>query len=223
MTSIAELAIAELNKDLEWREQELAIMRKELVSTTPGSVQERVLLRSNLAMIYAHYEGFCKFALEQYIDSLEKLRVPRRLLKLPLAAYSLRSFYQDLSKKKDRAEFFTLFLSDLQNHLNKDAEYERPQQIANLWPDLLIRWMSTLNLKSKCVSDEHTRLESLVNTRNQIAHGKKLTISNRTELERYAHAATLAMHQVAVEIADALESRSYLSPHAVSTTLSHGT
>ena len=195
MTAIARLISNELSEDLQWREEELAIMKKQLVISPSGGLQEKTLLRANLAMVYAHYEGFCKFALEVYIDALEKLQLKRKDLKWPLAAYSLAGLHKHLLAESDRTTFFTCVLNDLDQSLNEVATYERPGQISNLWPDLLKQWLARLDLSSCYVTSERVLLESLVNNRNQIAHGKKLMVSSRSELDKYAHVAMLAMHE----------------------------
>lgn len=221
MKSLADLITEELSEDLRWREQELALMRKQLVTSATGSLQEKVFLRANLAMIYAHYEGFCKFALEIYLDALDRLKLKRKDLKWPLATYSLGKLHKELLAEKDKTSFFSHMLNEFDRHLDEVAEYERPGQIANLWPDLLEKWLVRLNLGADYVSRERTLLESLVNSRNQIAHGKKLMVSSRSELDKYANAATLAMHEVAIGIADSLETKAYLRYSKVNTILGH--
>ena len=63
MSAFSDFYMKQIEADLDWRESELAVLRKHLLSTTVGSTQETTFLRTNLAMLYAHYEGFCKFAL----------------------------------------------------------------------------------------------------------------------------------------------------------------
>lgn len=221
MASIADLVTKELSDDLLWREQELAFMRKQLIVAPSGSLQEKTLLRANLAMIYAHYEGFCKFAIELYIDALEKLKLRRKDLRWPLATYSMGALHKDLLAKCDRTTFFAHFLSEFDKHLENVAEYERPPQIANLWPDLLTEWLKRLDLDTRYVESGSTTLEALVHSRNQIAHGKKLMVADRSELDKYANAATLAMHEVAVGVTDALEKKSYRRYSIVHSILGH--
>lgn len=221
MTSLSDFVTKQLSDDLRWREEEMALMRKQLIVSPVGSVQEKALLRANLAMIYAHYEGFCKFALESYVDALERLQLKRKDLKWPLATFSLANFHKDLVAEKDRDKFFSRFLTEFDKHLDQTAEYERPPQIANLWPDLLAEWLLRLNLSAHYVKGERTLLDSLVNSRNQIAHGKKLMVSDRSQLDQYAHAAQLAMHEVALGISDALEKKTYKRYGVVQTILGH--
>jgi len=224
MNNFAKFHIGQIESDLSWREQEMAILRKQLLQTTPGSVQEVTLLRANLAMIYAHYEGFCKFSLGVYIDALDKLSLRRIDLNWSIAAQSLTKFRDDLDKIKDSGDYFKKLFMELEAAFNEKAVFDRPDNIANLWPDLLISWQNRLGLGTQTIQSEQTKLATLVRTRNDIAHGKKLKVSNRAELDSYANAAVLAMHEVAIEIADALENKLYLRhakvmtifPHAIS-------
>lgn len=221
MSPFAKFYADELDKDLKWREVELAILRKQLLQTTVGSTQERTFLRTNLAMIYAHYEGFCKFALSTYTDALAKLPLKRVDLKWAIAAQSLGKLHNELRAIADPSEYFSKLFQELDTHLNSPATYEKPENVANLWPDLLMSWQKRLGLDSTVVQNEKTRLESLVNSRNQIAHGKNLTVASRSELDKHAEAATLAMHEVAIGITDALDKKLYARASKVMTILPH--
>lgn len=218
-TTIAKFVSDELTNDLKWREAELAIMRQQLIATSIGGIEETVMLRSNITMIYAHYEGFCKFSLESYLDGLRKLTVKRKDLNWPLATHSLSRFHRKLLLiKSDSKEFFETTFTEMNDILNENADYDNPPQIANLWPNLLISWLGKLGLDSTIASSQQVRLNSLVNNRNQIAHGKKLVISRRDELDKYALAAMMAMHEVAIGIVDALDNKTYRRATARTTT-----
>jgi len=52
----------ELEQDLNWREAELASLKVLVAEATAGTVSHQALLRALWAMLYAHYEGFCKFS-----------------------------------------------------------------------------------------------------------------------------------------------------------------
>lgn len=221
MASLAEYLSSELTKDLKWREEEMAVMRKQLYLSTQGGMQERVLLRASLAMIYAHYEGYCKFAIEIYLDALHKLKLPRKDFVWKLASYSLREFHEELQQASSANEFFTDFLFKFNEKLDEEATFNDVPKTSNLWPEILIRWLDELDLQSDCVKDEETRLESLVRNRNQIAHGKKLVVKDRVELDKYANAALIAMHEVAVGVVGALELKSYKASGSASTLLNH--
>lgn len=222
MKTIADALSKELTEDLEWREAELAIMRKQLLLTSPKSLQERVLLRASLAMIYAHYEGFCKFALDLYLDYLEKLGLKITQLSWPLSALALQSFQNELrSGSLNSKAFFEKLFFEFNDRLHQEARYGRPPQIANLWPELLSEWLVKLGLPSKETDAGRTSLDSLVQNRNHIAHGKKLSIADPAALDAYAHIALLAMHEVAVGMVSSFDTKSYRRTAATSTQLNH--
>lgn len=221
MSAFSDYYVRQIEADLDWREKELAILRKQLLQTQLGSPQEQAFLRTNVAMLYAHYEGFCKFALGVYIDALDRLALKRVDLKWSIASHSLHGLHAELRSIADPVEFFTKLLTQVDSHFQEKAVYERPDNIANLWPDLLMRWQTNLGLQCAAVQGEKTRLDTLVKARNNIAHGKKLTVANRAELDKHLNAATLAMHEVAVGIAEALEKKLYLRSSQVMTVLQH--
>lgn len=221
MSAFAQFYSKQIEDDLLWREKELAILHKLLLQSAVGSPQEVAFLRTNLAMIYAHYEGFCKFALGVYIDALEKLPLTRSELRWPIAAQSMRAFYAEMKQISDADEYFTKFLTEFDKQFSSKPTFERPENIANLWPDLLTKWLKRLGLDARTVEAEKQRLDTLVDTRNQIAHGKKLPVASRAELSKHAQAATLAMHEVAVGVTDALEKKLYKRSSVVMTIMGH--
>ena len=68
----------QLEDDLKWREAELASLKEQVVISSKHSVRYQALLRAMLALLYAHYEGFCKFAWELYLDELQNSRIKRK-------------------------------------------------------------------------------------------------------------------------------------------------
>lgn len=209
MASLANWVSSQLTDDLMWREAELALMRKHLHASALGSPQEGVLLRANVAMLYAHYEGFCKYALELYQDSVSKLKIRRGDLCWPLLTYSLGKFQSALKNEPDRRDFFAKVLVDFNGMLDAVATYDEFPEISNLWPDLLCEWLARFGLGQDEVTENSALLKSLVMERNQIAHGKRLMISDRMKFDKYSRAATIAMHSVAVGIVESFEVQSY--------------
>lgn len=223
MNSFANLYTKEIERDLVWREAELAILRKQLLQSAIGSLQEQTLLRANVALLYAHYEGFCKFSVGIYLEALKKRKLKRSDLKWNIAAHSLKKLFLELKQMDHQNDFFTRFMNEFNSSMDEVAEFENLAETSNLWPDLLISWLERLDLNSKNVREQTNFLRDLVDSRNKIAHGQRLTISTRSAFDFYVKAATLAMHEVAVGIADALENRSYQRSSIVSTIFSHAT
>lgn len=221
MSAFSDYFAEQLTTDLVWRESELVILKKALLQTSVGSQQENTLLRANLAMVYAHYEGFCKFSIGVYIDALNKLKLPRKDLNWKLALLSMSGFIDEVKKEGQPAEVFLKLSQEFNDQIELIAKYEQLSEISNLWPDLLISLLKQYNLNSSIVSEHRITLESLVTKRNQIAHGKGLLVKTRSEFEKYYEVATLAMHAVAISICEDLEKESYRRICHVSTVFYH--
>lgn len=88
--------LKQLEDDLDWREAELASLKKQVVTAPKGSVTQQVLLRAIWALLYAHYEGFCKFAWDLYLNELQNARVKRKDCKDEIAKLSLQKQFKEL-------------------------------------------------------------------------------------------------------------------------------
>ncbi|MGE0259869.1 MAG: MAE_28990/MAE_18760 family HEPN-like nuclease [Alphaproteobacteria bacterium] len=62
-----------IEADLDWRHEELAVFREILTLDTVTEVRRAALFRGAWALLYAHYEGFCKYALQLLADFLREL------------------------------------------------------------------------------------------------------------------------------------------------------
>jgi len=221
MSTLAAYISKQLTEDLLWREAELAVMRKQLYLAATGGLQERVLLRANVAMVYAHYEGFCKFAVSMYVDAISKLKLKRKDLNFKLATYSLGAFRSVLKDSSSNLEFFEKFLMQFNSILGEIAIFDSKIDTSNLWPSQLMVWLDRLGLDSKEIGELETLLESLVRNRNQIAHGQKLVVASRADFDNLFSAATTAMHKVAIEVVGALDAKSYKLASPSRTVIEH--
>jgi hypothetical protein len=202
----------ELEEDLKWREAELVSLKLLVLASGDSIVRQHGLLRALCALLYAHYEGFCKFAWDYYFESLEKAEVPRDACVDHIVKTSLlKSFGEaraDLSAD-GMWEFCTkTFPALLKDKLAFAVKLETK---SNLWPNVLIANSSCVGLACSSAQDHSAKLKSLVARRNDIAHGQKMTISSLGEYQEYENAAILVMHELAVSVLDALQSKSYLS------------
>ncbi|MBR8826692.1 MAG: hypothetical protein DSM107014_02110 [Gomphosphaeria aponina SAG 52.96 = DSM 107014] len=57
-----------IEQELDWRERELTSMKILVITTKNNSTKQA--LRSLIVMLYAHYEGFCKFAWDLYLNGI---------------------------------------------------------------------------------------------------------------------------------------------------------
>jgi hypothetical protein len=85
-----------LEDELTWREAELASLKLLVLDSSRGSVRELSLLRALWIMLYAHYEGFCKFAWDFYLENVEKVGVARHACCAPIARFSLAKRFSEV-------------------------------------------------------------------------------------------------------------------------------
>ena len=82
-----------LEQDLDWRTLELFKLKTQVLSAKPGVPDRGPSLRALLAMLYAHFEGFCKFAVQLYLDEIERTKMKRKDLQETLAVFSVQKVF----------------------------------------------------------------------------------------------------------------------------------
>lgn len=199
-----------LEADLNWREGELASFKIAILSAERKTVRESALLRGAWAILYSHYEGFCKFAWDSYLDELEKKEIPRSELCSDMAALSLRKSFKTLRgalSDKDLWEFGSSKFSEMQAAI---ATFEEKLETdSNLWPNLYRDNAHTLGVSPTLIDKYATQIKTLVARRNDIAHGQKMTVKDIQEYQEYESAALLVMHDLALCLIDSIEKESY--------------
>jgi MAE_28990/MAE_18760-like HEPN len=208
----------DLENELDWRSEELAVLKLQAGRAANGSLLQRATLRALIAMLYAHYEGFCKTAIRLYLQEIRTLGVRREECVEKLRMFSLQKAIREL-KAYTNEECWDFITSSF-NHLMQevmDYELNRESEIvlegdSNLYPRLL-----RANLQRVCLPygevDAHEQLlKSLVGRRNDIAHGKKLVIADLATYELHERAVLDVIYGLAYAIIDALEHRRYLRP-----------
>lgn len=201
-----------LEDDLGWREAELASLKIAIAKSSADSTARKALLRSLWAMLYAHFEGFCKYAWDVYLDQLQALGRARADFIDPLLAFSLARRFRSLRGEWSDSELWQFFNSELAALLSENIKFEdRFSKSENLWPDTVRQNSGSIGLSLTEVDRHDTALRSLVSRRNDIAHGKRMFISNLDEYSKYEDAALGVMYQLALELIEASEKTAYLA------------
>lgn len=200
-----------LEQDLRWREAEIASLKVLTSKSIKGSVQQLALLRALWAMLYAHYEGFCKFAWDLYLEKLTQLALSRGTCRVPIARFSLAKRFRELRGDLSADALWSLCTRDFTTWMQQPLTFDvRLETDSNLWPELLVENSAAVDLPSEKVSEHEFKLKALVSRRNEIAHGKKMVIQTLEEYQPYEEAVFLVMHELAVAVLDCLESKKYL-------------
>ncbi|VXD18864.1 MAE_28990/MAE_18760 family HEPN-like nuclease [Planktothrix paucivesiculata] len=201
----------ELENDLSWREAELVSLKLQVLKTTKGSVIYQALLRALWAMLYAHYEGFCKFAWDLYLEELQKLGIKRKDCREEIAKLSLQKYLNSFKWDLSIDSFWEFGQTGFQKMLEEDLDFSTKLDTeSNLYPNLLKKNSIQVCLNYQLVEKYEIELKALVKRRNHIAHGKKMIIKDLQEYKKYEDAAIEVMHELAISIVDCLDNKSYL-------------
>jgi MAE_28990/MAE_18760-like HEPN len=202
---------SQIESDLAWREAEIASLKLLAASSPARSNRQRALLRAMWAMLYAHYEGFCKFCWDLFLAAIETEGPARKELRVPIAKFSLLKVFKTLRGDASDDKLWDFFHGDLAIHLAEPAAFPvKLETKSNLWANLAIENNDAVGLSCQYFGQLKAQLNRLVNQRNEIAHGKKLVIGSLSEYQPYEDAAFLAMHEVAVAVVECLEKKTYL-------------
>ena len=152
----------ELEEDLKWREAELTILKTQVVTASKGSVRYQALLRAMWALLYAHYEGFCKFAWALYLDELQKAGVKRRDCKDTIAMLSLQKQFKEMRGNLSPSSIWEFgqirFRALLEENLDFQVKLETQ---SNIWPNLFRENSLQAGLNCTLVDKHEIKLKSL--------------------------------------------------------------
>ena len=95
MIRTTEQLIDRIGEELIWRRKELTELRA-LVQEYDGELRSRVLIRSAVALLYAHWEGFVKKSSSYYLEFVASNRLPFRRLAPNFVALTLRAKFIEL-------------------------------------------------------------------------------------------------------------------------------
>lgn len=207
MTSWAD----QIEADLKWREAELGSLKIQAAASPAKSDRQRALLRALWTMLYAHYEGFCKFCWDVFLDEVEKDGCARGDAIECIARLSLQKVFQRFRGDISPEAIWTFVHTTLPTEMSQPVTFpSRLETRSNLWPDLFRENVAALGITVNQIDANEKHLGALVGRRNEIAHGKKLVVESLDEYSEYEKAVMLVLHELAVAIVDHLDKRAFV-------------
>ncbi|MDA0427320.1 MAE_28990/MAE_18760 family HEPN-like nuclease [Stutzerimonas frequens] len=191
-----------LTRDLDWRETEIATMRV-LLSASSSNIQRRTLLRAAWAMLYAHYEGFCKEALTIYFDAISKAEVVCSELPASTQVFAL-AVPLNLLKHSSVPDFLEGVKKFHASYMEKAPVFPEVDTQSNLWPNVLNDLLVTADLSCSKILEHEAKLRTLVSRRNEIAHGKNNLIDEVSYYLGFEQAVYDVMYDLALQIDERL-------------------
>lgn len=167
-----------LDREMAWRKKELFEIKR-LVDSSKDSQREATLIRSGVAILYAHWEGFVKTAGTAYLNFVSMRRLKYEELADHLLALGMRNKLNQASQTK-KATIYTevakFFLTGLSGRSSIPWE-SAIETKSNLKSDLLREVACVLGIDYTLYETKEKLLdEKLLKCRNEIAHGQYLLI-----------------------------------------------
>ncbi len=205
-----------LEGDLQWREAELASLKVLFVKAQEQSIARRSLLRAMWALLYAHFEGFTKYCWDTTFDHIQAEKLPRSDLDEKFALLAFEQDFKGLRGNLDSQAIWKFFHSDMPVALTKHADFPEELRLkteSNLWPNVFEREALKIGITCPELDKHRQRIKTLVARRNDIAHGKSMTIATINEYNEYENAAICLMHDLALRTIEVAEKELYKKPN----------
>lgn len=219
----------DLESDRSQREAEIRLIEN-FAAGTEVENEKNMLLRSIVLLMYAHLEGFCKFALQAYAGAVNAVGLSCGEAAYPILAASIADVFHALRNLDGKApEFRNPLPDDKDLHMlwrertfveSYDAILGRKVDIpdrvidtkANLNARVLKRNLYLLGLEHPKVDEHRAAIDGLLGVRNAIAHGDALRVPKPEDVVKYTSAAFDVMKFVQSEIYDALRREAFRRP-----------
>ena len=223
--NLAELR-AELEADRAWREDELRAFQNRGIDIT-SDIELNRYRRALVLLLYAHYEGFCKFALTLYTSAVNRSGILCGDANTALAAASLSDLFRNLRNPQKKCDLFRRELPDdsklhqfarEQEFIERTSEVEsRPVSIpdsvvdteSNLTPVALRKNLFRLGLQYDHFQGFDNDINRLLGIRNGISHGALKDGVEERLYEQLRTATSSIMSGLSVGIMKALQERAF--------------
>lgn len=168
--------------ELAWRKKELFSLEMMSFSPNLSLSKKNVLLRSTITLTYAHWEGFIKNCASAYIQFVALQRLNNNELSPNFLALSIKPLLMNgfqSKKADDHIKIVKFFLNDLPISSSIPFKDVIDTQ-SNLSSMVLRNIINTIGLDYSIYETKEKLLdEKLLKTRNQIAHGEYVILSDQ--------------------------------------------
>jgi hypothetical protein len=168
------------------------------------------LLRAAWALLYAHYEGFCKNALTTFYDYVANSGITCRSLPDATRLLALQKPINKMRTKEIDQLYAEVINFDV-THLQSTPAFPDVDTDSNLWPDKLMELLKQADLSTNKVSEHKIKLSTLVARRNKIAHGERNIIEEVEYYKSYEEVVYEVLYDLAYQIDSRLSSPPYIN------------
>jgi hypothetical protein len=203
--------------ELAWRKKELYSLHSMIFDVGLSPSKKNALLRSAITLIYAHWEGFIKSCSIAYIEYVAMQRLKHNELSPNFLALAIRPILMNAFQSKkadDHIKVVLFFLNDLSLQSSLPFKDVIDTQ-SNLSTTILRNIISSLGFDYSVYETKEKLLDGkLLKTRNQIAHGEYIEITDN-EVHDIQNECIALMEIFKNQIDNAVSLQSYKIPKPV--------
>ena len=185
----------EIDKEHAWRKKELSLIRS-YVSSNPKGPLLSYYLRSGLALLYAHWEGFIKAISEDYLEFIALQKLSHKELNSCFIAIAVRGKLNSFGQT-DKVSLHINIVNSLIDSLSGAEQINWKHVIqtkSNLNSTTLKEIIMSLGLNYLPFELKANLIdEQLLKSRNKIAHGEFYDFENEKKQYDILHLEVLGM------------------------------
>jgi hypothetical protein len=217
---------SQLEQERSWRHEEIVFFQN--IGASLDEPQQEQYRRSLILIVYAHFEGFCKFALTAYISAINQEDLSCFRATPALAAATLHDVFKALKDPNSKSDFFRATAPDDRKlHIfHRDLEFIQRARDAlrttvcipdsavdmesNLKPVVLKKNLYRLGLSIETFDAHESSIGKLLGLRNNIAHGSTRRGIAIKEYEEVRDSALKVMDLMLRVIFDSFTNKNYM-------------
>ena len=181
-----EQLLDKVDNEMSWRLKEIHDLKTIASSSSVSKLRKKVLFRTGVALLYAHWEGFIKCTGSYYLEYVSFQRLPINKLKNNFVTL----IYKNQIDVSNTSNKYSIFDSIVETLIEKNTSKAKVpfksiiQTKSNLSSVVLkeIIWCLGFDY-SKFATKEYIIDTRLVSKRNHVAHGESMPISETEFIE----------------------------------------
>lgn len=226
MTADAEDLRKQLELEMEWRQQEIRLLHNQLSNIT-NEDDKKCYCKSLIVMLYSHFEGFFKAALEVYIDKINKKNYKCSTVNNYLAAASLTDIFKAVNDSSKPCTFFSVthhnsklntycrhiyFLNEMNKLLDQPVNLATNiiDTESNLKTHIMGKILFRLGFPYETFDSYNEDITNLVLRRQDYAHGEKQEGIDEEKYNKFEVAVFKLMDELTNLLENSLKERTYL-------------
>lgn len=200
-----------LEEDLTWRADEIRHLKNAL-NLFQKDNEKSCIRKSMILLIYAHCEGFVKSSLQAYLSYLNDLEIDGNAFIENLQLLGVEKKRKSLVNNSNNFSGFLNFFSEFKKIQQQKLRFDENSidTESNLKFDVLKKNLEYVGLKENDFIEIKEDLNSLLNRRNNIAHGSDHNLVQQNDVEKWLRTFDKICNHLIRVISDAVINKSYL-------------